>query len=185
MLREIGTQKIETERLILRKFTPGDAEGMYHNWATDYETCKTLSWSVHENKDVTLSVINNWIQQYENPFYYNWVAEIKDTREIIGNISVVKCKPKDEVCEIGYCYGSKYWGKGYASEALRAVIEFLINDVGFRLIEAKHISENPASGRVMEKAGMKRDAVLRSRRINKYTKNVNDLIVYSVVKDEL
>lgn len=185
MLKEIGTKKLETPRLILRRFIIDDVEGMYNNWASDSETCKMLSWDAYKNKEEVFSVINSWIKEYEDPFSYNWIVELKESGEVIGNICDIKCDLTHETCELGYCYGSKYWGNGYASEALRATIEFLIQEVGFRLIEAKHISENPASGKVMEKAGMKKDGVLRSRRINKYTKKINDLIVYSILKEEL
>ena len=185
MLKDIGMKRIETSRLILRKFEIDDAEGMFNNWASDKETCKMLSWDAYKNKEDVSLKISSWIKEYENKFRYNWIVELKETGEVIGNILDIKCDVINETCEVGYCYGSKYWGKGYASEALRAVIEFLILEVGCRLVEAKHASENPASGRVMEKAGMKKDAILRARRINKYTKNINDLIMYSILKEEL
>lgn len=185
MLKETGTKTIETERLRLRKFTLDDVDNMYDNWASDPETSKMMPWDVHETKDVTKKVVTSWIEEYEDPFKYNWIVELKENNEPIGSITVVKVSNRDETCEIGYCYGPKYWGNGYATEALRAVIEYLINDVGFRLVEAKHISDNPASGRVMQKAGMKKDTVLRLRAINKSTKEVNDLIIYSIIKEEL
>lgn len=73
----------------------------------------------------------------------------------------------------------------WASEALRVVIEYLLNDCDFHLIECRHISGNPASGRVMEKAGMHKDAILRDRRVNKFTGKRNDSIIYSITKSEL
>lgn len=185
MLNKTGTKTLETKRLILRKFTLNDIDDMYNNWASNPETSKMLPWDVHENKDVTNIVISGWIKEYEDPYSYSWLVELKDNNEPIGSINGVKVNVREEVCEIGYCYGPKYWGNGYATEALRAVIEYLINEVGFRLVEAKHISDNPASGRVMEKAGMKQDVVLRKRAINKATKDVNDLVVYSILKEEL
>ena len=57
---------------------------------------------------------------------------------------------KSGIAEVGYCFGSKYWGHGYATEALRAVIEYLLNEAGMYLVEARYISGNPASGRVMQ-----------------------------------
>jgi len=183
-MNDVGTIRLETERLILRRFEDSDAEGMYNNWATDSNTCKYLSWDVHENLELTKTIIETWVKEYETGSY-NWVVELKDTNEIIGSISAVKVNKKHSNVELGYCYGSKYWGKGYASEALRCVIEFFINVCNIHLVEAFYISGNPASGRVMEKAGMKRDAILRDRRINKDTKELNDLIVYSITKDDL
>lgn len=103
MLKEIGMKTLETNRLILRKFTLDDVEDMYNNWGTDPETCRMLSWNVHKDKDETASVISNWIKEYENPFSFNWVVELKETKQIIGNISTVEWKVEDEVCEIGYC----------------------------------------------------------------------------------
>ncbi len=177
-------KELETDRLILRKFKITDADDMYYNWASDPECNKFLSWNLHENVDITKSVIQKWIDEYENGSY-NWVVELKDTHEIIGSIAAHNFSEKHSNCEIGYCYGSKYWGNGYATEALSSVIDFFLNDCNLHLVEARHISGNPASGRVMEKAGMHKDAVLRERRINKYTNELNDLVVYSITKSDL
>ena len=180
-----GTKILETDRLILRKYELNDAIGMYNNWATDLLTNRYLSWDNHPNLDFTREIVKSWIEKYDNEDEYNWVVELKDTNELIGSISVVHYDKKNSIAEIGYCYGSKFWGKGYASEALRKVIEYLLLEEEIYIVEAKHISGNPASGKVMQKAGMKLDAILRDRRINKYTKERNDLIVYSKKKDEL
>lgn len=180
-MNDLGTITLETERLILRKFKLEDAESMYNGWATDKETNKYLSWDIHKNIDQTKEVLKKWIDDYENGSY-NWVVELKSNNELIGAICVFDIRKKHLNCEIGYCYGSKYWGNGYATEALKRVIDYLINDCNFHLVEARHMSGNPASGKVMEKAGMKKEAVLKDRRINKYTKELNDLIIYSITK---
>lgn len=183
-MKELNTKTLESNRLILRRFLLKDAEGMYNNWATDSECCKFLSWDVHKNIDETKSVIQSWINGYDSGSY-NWIVELKDTNEVIGSISAVSVSKKHFTAELGYCYGSKFWGNGYATEALRTVIEYLLKECNFYLIEARHISGNPASGRVMEKAGMHKDAVLRNRRINKYTGERNDSVIYSIKKEEL
>ena len=180
----IETKTLFTDRLILRKFKIEDADGMYKNWATDFECCKFLSWDVHQSIEVTKSVIQSWINEYEKGSY-NWIVELKDTHEVIGSISAVTISIKDNTVELGYCYGAKFWGNGYATEALRAVIQYLLNECNLYLIEARHISGNPASGKVMAKAGMHKDAVLKNRRINKYTKERNDVIIYSITKEDL
>lgn len=180
-MNDLGTITLETERLILRRFKIEDAKDMYNNWATDKECNKYLTWELHKNIDETKTIINKWIEEYETGSY-NWVVELKSTSELIGAISVVRAHKKDLNCEVGYCYGAKYWGNGYASEVLKRVIDYLLYDCNFHLVEAHHISGNPASGRVMQKAGMHREAVLRDRRINKHTKKLNDLIIYSITK---
>ena len=181
----LGTKQLETDRLILRRFTPNDIEKVYQGYATDLLTSRYLSWDPHKNIEVTKKFIENIISKYDQLDYFHWVVELKDTNEVIGGLSVVNFSEKNSTAEIGYCYESKYWGNGYASEALRKVIEFLLLEVGVRLVEARHISGNPASGKVMQKAGMIKDAILRDRKINKDTKEVNDLIVYSIKNDEL
>lgn len=178
------TKTLYTDRLILRKFAIADAESMYENWATDELCCKYLSWNIHESLDFTKGVVKSWINEYENGSY-NWIVETKDTKEAIGSICVVNYNEKVSTVEIGYCYGSKYWGNGYATEALRRVIEYLLLDEGIYLVECKHISGNPASGKVMQKAGMKLDSILRGRRINRDTNERNDLVIYSIIKEEL
>ena len=160
----MNTKVLETERLILRPFTLEDADAMYNNWASDPLTPRYITWDVHENVEVTKKIIELWISEYENGSY-NWLVELKNNHEPIGSISVIY--DKDLVVEIGYCYGSKYWGNGYATEALRKVIEFFLLEKNYYMVEAKHISGNPASGRVMEKAGMKKETILRNRKINK------------------
>ena len=155
---------------------------MYHNWASDPLVPRYVTWDNHKSVEVTKKIIELWINEYEKGTY-NWLVELKDNHEPIGSISVVN--DKDFVAEIGYCYGSKYWGNGYATEALRKVIEYLILEKNYYMVEARYLSGNPASGRVMEKAGMKKDGVLRNRKINKVTKERNDLIIYSIIKEEL
>lgn len=182
-MNKIGMTTLETERLILRKFKLEDAEGMYNNWATDPLCCRYVTWDLHKNIEETKAIISMWIDEYDNGTY-NWIVELKGTNEVIGSITAVHIHKDDFNVEIGYCYGSKYWGKGYATEALKKVIDFFLKECNMHLVEACYISGNPASGRVMEKAGMKKDAVLRDRRINKDTKELNDLIFYSVTKEE-
>ena len=178
-----NTKTLETERLILRKFTIDDAEGMFKNWATDPLTNKYLSWELHKSIDESKSIIEDWLKRYESGFY-NWVVELKDTHEIIGNICEEGKNLKHKTISVGYCYGSKYWNNGYASEALRRVIEYLLTEQDFYLVEANHRSSNPASGRVMQKAGMKYDGTLRERRID-IDGTRADMLYYSITKNEL
>lgn len=180
----LGTKRLETDRLILRKFELGDEIQVFNNWTSDENTSKYVGWNTHTDVNQTLEYIKECIKEAENGGFH-WVVELKENNELIGDISVIEINKKHSNCEIGYSYGSKYWGKGYATEALRAVIEYLLNECEIYLVEAKHQSLNPASGRVMEKAGMKKDAILRNRRINKITGQINDLVVYSIIKEEI
>ena len=96
-------------------------------------------------------------------------------------IDVVNKYIADNRAEIGYVYGKKWWGNGYATEALKKVIEYVTNS-GFELITAKHLKSNPASGKVMEKAGMKHMATLKLYSKNK-EKVREDVEVYYYYKN--
>jgi ribosomal-protein-alanine N-acetyltransferase len=89
----------------------------------------------------------------------------------------------NENCEIGYCIGRKFWNRGIVTEAFLAIIEFAFKDVGFIRITGRHDVENPASGRVMEKCGLKYEGTLR--KINKNSTGVLvDCKYYSILKEE-
>lgn len=180
-MNNLGTRRIETERLILRKFDISDAPGMFYGWASDENVTKYLSWSPHKNIEETTNIIENWINRYDANSY-NWVVELKNTHELIGNISAISVSRKHQNCEIGYCYGSKYWNQGYATEALKAVIDYMLFACEMHVIEAKHHSINPASGRVMEKAGMIKEAILKERRYHAETDSYCDLVCYYITK---
>ena len=85
-------------------------------------------------------------------------------------------------CETGYCLGRRWWGRGIATEALRAVIDFLFAQVNFHRVAAVHDPNNPASGRVMQKAGMTREGMLRQSALIKG--RFVDSVVYSILRDE-
>lgn len=71
-MKHIGTKNIETERLILRRFTLDDADAMYRNWASDDEVTKYLTWPAHSSVDITKMVLADWVESYKNDDNYNW-----------------------------------------------------------------------------------------------------------------
>ena len=161
-MNKAGTQKIETQRLILRRFKIEDAEDMYNNWASDPEVTRYLTWPVHSSLEVTRSLLEDWAAHYTDGGYFNWVMEYKETGKAIGNISVVKLNENTEAADMGYCMSRVYWGQGLMPEALKAVMTYLFDVVGLNRIAACHDVNNPKSGRVMDKAGMKQEGVLRA-----------------------
>ena len=183
-MRHLGTVRLETKRLILRPFTPEDADAMYRNWACDPEVTKYLTWTAHQSPEVTRQIVDRWVEESRKPDYYAWAIVLKDLGEPIGSISAVRINETCESAEIGYCIGKTWWHQGLTAEALRAVIEYLIRDVGAKRVSALHDVDNPNSGRVMQKAGMRREGVLRRSGSN----NSNpccDLALYSILAEEL
>ena len=154
-MKAIGTQTLQTDRLILRRFVESDAEAMFQNWASSAENLTYVTWDPHPNVDVTRKSIRNWVASYANPNYYKWAICLKENPEqVIGDISIVEMDENDSSCEIGYILGKNYWGRGMMTEALKAVLDFCFTQAGFQKVRARYASLNPASGRVMEKAGM-------------------------------
>ncbi|MBQ4584442.1 MAG: GNAT family N-acetyltransferase [Bacilli bacterium] len=180
MINNNGTKLVNTERTILRKFKTKDALSFFENVGGDAEVSKYVVWNRHENVEVTKRAINKWIENYEKDNVYYWAVELKETNEIIGSISCVNVDLKNATCELGYVYGSKFWNKGYATEVLKAVINYLMKEEGFYTIYAQHLSLNPASGRVLEKSGMVYEGRLKNRIIDKNTGIYDDLLSYSI-----
>ena len=159
MLEHKGTVTIETIRLLLRKFKIQDAEQMFYNWASDPEVCKYLSWGPHRDVKITKARLNHIIERYQLDNTYYWGICHKRSNELIGSISVEISNERRKTCEIGYCLSKAYWNQGLMTEALRAVIHFLLYEVGYTTVQAKHDVINVASGRVMTKAGMTFDRI--------------------------
>jgi len=154
-MKAVGTQTIETERLILRRFVEGDAQAMFDNWASRSENLTYVTWNPHLNVEQTRNSIGNWVAFYDNPNYYKWAICLKENPEqVIGDISIIEMNEDDSSCEIGYVLGKNYWSRGLMTEALKAVLDFCFTQAGFQEVKARYVSLNPASSRVMEKAGM-------------------------------
>ena len=177
-----GTILLETDRLILRRFVMEDAEAMYRNWASEDEVTKFLTWPTHSDVEATKFVLGNWIADYSKDNFYNWVIELKETGEVIGNISVVDVRENTACALLGYCMGTKWWGQGIMPEAGREVIRYLFEEVGFSRIAATHDKNNPKSGRVMQKIGMTYEGTLRKAGF--CNQGVIDEVWYSILKDE-
>lgn len=177
-----GTQRIETERLILRPFHAGDGEAMFRNWTHDPATNKYLTWPMHESAEASEELARSWESSCQELNYYQWAIELRELGEPIGSISAVRQDEKIGEVEVGYCIGSPWWGRGLVPEALRAVIRFLIVEVGMNRVCARHDVRNPNSGRVMQKAGMTKEGVLRESARN-HT-GIADMAVWSILARE-
>ena len=182
-MKEIGTQMLQTECLNLRRFVESDAEAMFENWASSAENLTYVTWDPHPNLEVTRNSICNWVSSYAKPNYYKWAICLKEKPEqVIGDISIVEMNEYDSCCEIGYILGKNYWGCGMMTEALKAVLDFCFTQAGFQKVRSRYASLNPASGRVMEKAGM---TYLKTIANGVERKDyVADLIYYQISREE-
>lgn len=183
MLNHQGTKQIESENLILRKFTIDDAEAVYKNWASDEKVTKYLTWKPHADIQETKSILTEWIRNYSQKEYYNWAIVYRENGfEPVGSISVVSLNNEIMKAHIGYCLGKAWWHQGIMSEALSRVISFLIDEVGMERIDARHDTRNPHSGEVMKKCGMKYEGTLRQADWN--NSGIHDSSWYAILASD-
>ena len=176
-----GTKELRTERLLLRRFTPADAQAMYDNWACDAQVTRFLTWQPHASPAATAALLAGWCESYARPSYYNWTLEYE--RRPVGNISVVRLDEETSCAELGYCLGRAYWGWGLMAEAASAVIGFLFDEAGVRRVCISHAVGNPASGRVAQKCGLT-FVETRPQAYRTSDGRLHDLNVYAVTHDE-
>jgi RimJ/RimL family protein N-acetyltransferase len=150
---------LTTERLILRPCVAEDA-GAIQRLVSDIEIARNTLHIPHPYPEGGAA---QWIarhaERYETSSEIVFAIVTRDTNELAGVIGLVP-KPHNRG-EIGYWVGIPYWSRGYATEAVREVIRYAFEDIGMNRIEAAHFSRNPASGRVMQKAGMQHEGTHR------------------------
>ena len=181
-MKHIGTVQLESDRLILRRFKKEDSQAMFNNWTSDEKATEFLRWQTHTDISIAEYLINDWLKRYNNDDFYQWAIVPKHLNEPIGIISVVEIKEKTETACMGYCIGSKWWHQGYTSEALSRVIDFVFNEAQFKRIEAQHDPNNPNSGKVMEKCGLKREGVLKNADWS--NKGIIDACVHGIIAED-
>ena len=137
-MKHIGTQRIETESIVLRRFREDDAEAMYKNWASDPEVVKFLTWPVHDSAETSGNIIKSWIAGYDNMEQYQWAVILKENGdEPIGSIGAVRLDDDTRMAHIGYCIGRRWWNQGVMSRALQAVIDYMFSQGDFNRIESR------------------------------------------------
>ena len=178
-MKHKGTQTIETDRLILRKFKLSDAQNMFDNYCGKDKVTEFLSWSAHRSIEDTKSyLLNIVLPKYDYDNAYCWAIVWKENNEVIGCIDVCKNSESFRRAELGWVIGDAYWGKGIMPEAAESVLKYLFS-VGYERIQAIHNYENIKSGRVMQKIGMQYEGTLKKYETN--NKNVLvDCCMYAI-----
>jgi RimJ/RimL family protein N-acetyltransferase len=172
---------LETERLILRPFEERDAPRISklagEKVISDttlriphpYSEARALEWigSHEEIRDIGRAL-----------FY---AVELKDKDLLIGSVGI-DIDNAHSRAEIGYWIGKDYWNEGYATEAAAKLLEYSFNELGFHKVTAHHFERNRASGRILEKLGMKREGLLRSHIRN--AGEWEDIVQYGILDVE-
>ena len=177
-----GTRIIETERLILRPFVDEDAQFMFDNWSSDDEVTKYMNWPTHKDIYEAETVMQGWTKRYSDKNFYHWAIVDKNENQPAGSVSVISCDETVGKVEMGYCIGKKWWYKGIMAEALDAAINYLFNEVGVNRIQARHDTNNPNSGRVMQKCGMRYEGTMRKS--DRTNNGICDIAYYAILAEE-
>ena len=163
-----GTREITTERLILRKHITEDASVLYQNFGLDPDMYKYSGWNPYATEEAAEKTIAGFISSYDDPHFYGWAIE-KDGC-LIGVIGAYDFDEEKDSIEVGMSIEKASWSRGYAKEALSAVLEFLTGEEGIGSVTAWCEEENIGSEKAMLKAGMEKTEMEGSRCIFRYVK---------------
>ncbi|WP_199330269.1 GNAT family N-acetyltransferase [Dysgonomonas sp. GY617] len=161
MLTHCGTQMIESKNLTLRQFSYDDNKNMLDYWVSDPNIQSMYSEPIYTTEEEVKELLNNYITSYSQESYYRWAIIEKSTQICIGQIAFFLVDSKNHFGEIEYCIGSKFHRKGYASEAVKNILQYGFEKINFHKIQVCHKENNIASKGVIRKVGFKYEGTLR------------------------
>jgi len=172
---------LETERLILRPFELADAKEV-QRLAGAREVAATTQNLPHPYED---GMAEEWIGTHQEAFErgtgVTFAITTRADGRLIGAISLMGIRPAHQA-ELGYWVGKPYWNQGFCTEAARAVVAYGFQVLGLNRVHARHLSRNPASGRVMQKLGMRHEG-RRRQHVQKWG-TCEDLELYGLLRAE-
>jgi ribosomal-protein-alanine N-acetyltransferase len=175
-----ASERIETERLVLRRPRPEDAEAIFERYASDIEATRLLSFPRHESIAATRTFLEwseaEWSRWPAGPY----LVESRESGRLVGSTGLSFETPQRAAT--GYVLARDAWGRGYATEALRQVVT-TARECGVRRLYALSHPENRASLRVLEKAGFACEGTLRRHAVfpNLVPGEPLDVLCYSIV----
>ena len=172
---------LKTERLRLRKVKLADADAIFREYAQDPEVTKFVSWRAHRNVDETREYVRTCLLAWDTGRAFHWVIESRKDSGLMGMI-IARVNP--EKWELGFVLARRYWHQGYMTEAMKAVMDWALRRGDVYRVWAVCDIDNLASARVMEKAGMQREGVLKRWSVHpNISAEPRDSYCYAIVKD--
>lgn len=147
-----GTIELTTKRLVLRRHILEDAESLYRDFGLDPKMFEYSGWNPYATIEMATKTVSRFIDSYEDDRFYGWAVE--QDGQLIGTVGAYDYDPQTGAIEIGCSIRRQSWGKGFATEAVRAVLKYLTGQEGIRCVKAWCAADNMGSRRIMEKAGM-------------------------------
>ena len=145
-----GTVEIWTENLILRRYCPEDAGQLYEYFGTDPEMYKYSGWKPYATQEMAEETVRRFMESYDDDHSYSWVMDVDGV--VVGTIGAYDYKNNE--IEVGFSVNRNWQGRGFATEALKKVLEYLTENEGISVVMAWCAEENTGSRRVLEKSGM-------------------------------
>ena len=173
---------ILTARLVLRDFTIEDGPAV-HRYGSDPEVVRHLPWGPNTPADTQAFLGRKLEDQRTDPRRaFDLAVTLASGGELIGAAGVRITSPQFRTASMGYAYRRDSWGKGYATEAARALVAFGFGELGMHRIYAFCDTDNPASARVLEKTGMQREGRLRRHVLVRG--RWRDSYLYAILEDD-
>ncbi len=157
-----------TERLTLRKIRMSDAADFYE-YASCPEVTKYLLWDPHPSPAYTGHYLETVQNGYRDGRFYDWAITLTDGGKMIGTCGYTTFRPEHDCAEIGYVLNPRFWGRGIATEAVRAVLNFAFRELDMNRVEAHFMEGNDRSFRVMQRCGMTFEGFLQQYMLVKGT----------------
>lgn len=146
------TPVLETDRLLLRPFCKEDAQQVFACWESDPDVAKYMFWCSHNDIEKTKEWIDFEVEQITSDKWFRWAVVDKKTRRLIGT-GLVYFEPEYNLFEVGYNFGKKYWGQGYATETMQKIVDYARDVLGVKELIGRYAKDNSASGNVLKKLG--------------------------------
>jgi ribosomal-protein-alanine N-acetyltransferase len=172
---------IQTPRLTLRALRESDAGDVFA-YGSDAELCRYTTWSPHESLADARKFLAFVLSQYEAGKPANWGIVENSTGKLVGTCGFMSHSLQHERAELGYAIARRLWAQGYMTEAVRAAIDCGFRSLALHKIDAHCDARNVGSARVMEKAGMSFEGLLRQHAMFKGERR--DVRVYGILRDE-
>lgn len=155
-----GTAELWTEHLVLRRYRPDDAEQLYEYLGKDPAMYKYSGWNPYATLDMAKETVQRFIESYDDEHSYSWIIDANGDDVVAGTIGAYDYKrvldnnQNSDRIEVGFSVVPGWQGRGYATEALKKVLEYLTENEGISCVTAWCAAENIASKKVLEKSGM-------------------------------
>ena len=172
---------IETDRLVLRNFEPGDVTQLF-KIRSDERVMQYMDRPLLQSVDEAEKMVNSTIEGNTNKLFVNWAITEKGRDILIGYVAFWRWMKEHFRAEIGFALFPGYWGKGIMSEALEAAIEFGFGKMGLHSIEGNVNPGNVASIKILEKFKFKKEAYFRENMF--FNGKFVDSVIYSLLEHE-